>query len=533
VATIRAKQRQNVALNADFEINAGTAGQIVDVATLANWTLSTGATKFRVAKGLADYGSASATSHIELSGPAGATGLKQTIATTAGRTYQIEVDIAALEELPGLGNRNVEAWWGGQRVAILESNSPQWETFRFDVQSAGPQMVLEFRLRNTSGPAMRLDNVQIYEKEAVRSGVPNGERLDGTAAADTIYGNALDDTIYGGDGNDTVYGGSGRDAIFGGSGNDDLRGEHGNDTLHGGLGADVLYGGFGRDILNGNEGNDTLFGGDGKDALRGNDGDDSLDGGQGNDTLDGGAGADTLLGGDGDDSLGGGAGSDRLDGGAGHDTLQGGTGTNAMFGGAGDDFFIGGAGVDSIDGGDGYDIVSYAGSSARVIIFLYDSAGGDGDGYGDRFTGVELIRGTQFNDRLEGGGSVSIAFESGDGNDSLRGGNGADVFSAGAGNDVLNGGTGDDTLSGGAGADTFVFQYLTLKADDRITDFEDGVDKIAFVPGYSFADLTITVAGADKIIAFESIESGLDSTIRLVGRAMATIDAADFLFNYT
>lgn len=73
----------------------------------------------------------------------------------------------------------------------------------------------------------------------------------------------------------------------------------------------------------------------------------------------------------------------------------------------------------------------------------------------------------------------------GDGADILNGGAANDVVMGGAGNDQLFGhggddilfaGTGADKLTGGAGADVFVFQ--ADGGNDRIQDFEKGVDRI-------------------------------------------------------
>ncbi|MCB1496888.1 MAG: hypothetical protein KDJ86_13955 [Bauldia sp.] len=66
------------------------------------------------------------------------------------------------------------------------------------------------------------------------------------------------------------------------------------------------------------------------------------------------------------------------------------------------------------------------------------------------------------------------------GADEIEGRNGKDKLFGGDDSDILNGGRGRDKLTGGADADTFVFSFLGRKHADKITDFEVGVDRIAF-----------------------------------------------------
>lgn len=96
------------------------------------------------------------------------------------------------------------------------------------------------------------------------------------------------------------------------------------------------------------------------------------------------------------------------------------------------------------------------------------------------------------------------------GADTLTGGAGADLLSGGAGNDVLSGGgeadilvdgLGRDTLTGGAGADLFVLGRDS--AEDRITDFEPGQDRIDLTSWgrlYSVLDLTISTTATGAVI---------------------------------
>jgi Ca2+-binding RTX toxin-like protein len=77
---------------------------------------------------------------------------------------------------------------------------------------------------------------------------------------------------------------------------------------------------------------------------------------------------------------------------------------------------------------------------------------------------------------------AGIVFEGGGGHDFLTGGAGVDVLNGGTGNDTLEGGRGLDILTGGAGADRFVFSGGD--GHDLITDFQQGIDKIAVGDGF-------------------------------------------------
>ncbi|MCU0730424.1 MAG: choice-of-anchor L domain-containing protein, partial [Hyphomonas sp.] len=336
------------------------------------------------------------------------------------------------------------------------------------------------------------------------------EGISGTGFSDSIRGDELAQVFVGGDGFDILDGRGGNDQLFGGAGNDQLFGGGGQDDLIGGLGADLMNGGDGFDTASysqeaaaivdlvfqgGNSGSalgDLLFlieqivGSNGDDVLRGTNDGEVLIGGNGNDLLDGRGGADYLIGG---------------------------IGTDQMFGGAGTDTFVTGLGADIVNGGDDFDMVSYAGALAEIIVALDGSRASQGsDAQGDLFNGVEGVEGTAFADQLRGttgfnillglagndffeglggadfidGGAgidtvaftgvntgvlVDTAFGGNGGGaagasfisiesvigtsaaDTVRGGEGADTFSGGAGGDILDGRGGADLLEGGDGAD--------------------------------------------------------------------------------
>lgn len=170
-------------------------------------------------------------------------------------------------------------------------------------------------------------------------------------------------------------------------------------------------------------------------------------------------GNDKVLAGLGDDLIEGGAGNDTLLGQGGDDDIHGGGGRDLVRGGSGDEFIFGGAGRDRLKGNDGNDYI----------------AGGGG------------------NDRIAGN----------DGNDRLFGGAGADRLAGGSGNDRLMDGAGKgDVLSGGSGSDVFIL--ADDGARDRITDFEDGLDRIDLrAEGEMlFTDLEISKAESGLIVRY-------------------------------
>jgi Ca2+-binding RTX toxin-like protein len=115
---------------------------------------------------------------------------------------------------------------------------------------------------------------------------------------------------------------------------------------------------------------------------------------------------------------------------------------------------------------------------------------------------------------LTGAGTDEV--NAGGGNDLINGGLGADVLNGNTGADRLIGGGGDDRMTGGAGADVFVF--AGTYGDDRISDFQNGIDRLDLTGAYRITD-----AGRDTLIL-----QG-DHSIRLVGIDHLLITTADIL----
>ncbi len=258
-------------------------------------------------------------------------------------------------------------------------------------------------------------------------------------------------------------------------------------TLEGDNSSDILRGDESADGVFGHGGNDMLYGMGADDLLNGGAGADYLNGGDGFDFLHGGAGVDTLLGGRGADSLTGAGADDVLKGQQGEDTLRGGAGDDTMIGGGQSDDLRGGGGADLLKGGGGGDVLNGGGGADRLF-------GNGGD------------------DVLVGRGGA----------DRLYGGAGADTLKGGGGNDVIEVGPGEDVATGGAGADVFIIRPSADMA--TITDFQNGMDLIAFNSVDDFADLSISGDGVDAFISAGS------TTVVLEGVNPGQLAANDFIF---
>ena len=107
----------------------------------------------------------------------------------------------------------------------------------------------------------------------------------------------------------------------------------------------------------------------------------------------------------------------------------------------------------------------------------------------------------------------------------LSGRQDGDLLFGGGGNDRLSGDWGADTLMGGLGADVFVFAVLTRGEVDRITDFQQGIDRIEMpvsLGGYAALSLRAVSGGVEV--------SAKGHTILLAGQSLRAMDASDFLF---
>lgn len=271
-------------------------------------------------------------------------------------------------------------------------------------------------------------------------------------------------------------------------------------------GDDILNGSSANDALDGKGGFDIAIGNDGSDNLNGSAGDDSLFGNRGADFLDGGSGADTLHGGKDDDTLKGNLNNDVLFGDLGADTLV---------GNSGNDLFFGNKGGDRLDGGDDDDTL-YGGKEEDTL------NGSDGNDILAGELGNDILCADNGNDLLFGNVGADT-LDAGEDSDTLYGGKEADILYGYDGDDVLSGDLGTDTLTGGEGSDRFVLK--ASHGSDIITDFEDGIDFLAFSSGdLTKEQLTITSGAIATSIVIASTGELLASLTEVQASAIGLED---------
>lgn len=152
------------------------------------------------------------------------------------------------------------------------------------------------------------------------------------------------------------------------------------------------------------------------------------------------------------------------------DVLHGDDQDNLIFGGFGNDVLSGGAGNNILNGGAGIDTVTYAESSAAVVVNLDLGSATNGLGGTDTLISIENATGTHYADLLIGNSGTNI----------LRGGDG---------DDVLDGGAGADTLIGGNGNDIYYVDHI----DDLVVEeFDAGIDTV-------FANISYSIASQDNV----------------------------------
>ncbi len=174
--------------------------------------------------------------------------------------------------------------------------------------------------------------------------------------------------------------------------------------------------------------------------------------------------------------------------------------------------------VEVINGGDGIDKLLFDEGTRGVTVNLKTGTLTDSLGNKDKISGVEIVVGTSFADRITGSDSADYLVGGG-GNDTLSGGVGQDELYGGTGNDSLSGGndsdyfvggSGKDTMNGGSGFDlvdysdeggTFgvAVDLVTNKATDSYGDTDTFVS-VERVRGTDFAD---KLSGNNSINMFE------------------------------
>ena len=350
------------------------------------------------------------------------------------------------------------------------------------------------------------------------------ENIRGSAFDDLLAGNNVANFLFGGDGDDTLNGQGGDDELSGGDGEDTLNGQTENDELHGGNGDDTLNGGAGNDDLFGDADNDRLIGGLGADALAGGSGTDIASyesalagvtalmlnaaqntGDAAGDTY---SSIENLVGSDFDDVLGGTGVANIITGDDGDDELIGNGGDDTLNGNNDDDILNGGLGADVLNGGAGSDAASYANATAGVTVSLLNPASNTGEATGDRYSLIENLIGSRFDDTLTGS-TAANRLEGGDGNNSLTGSIGADDLVGGNGNDRFIYTAGAEVVAGesvAGGSNSGGFDGLVLQNAGSINFAPatlSGLEIVQFFSGTSavtFADSQIGSGGIGLVI---------------------------------
>ncbi|MEI6160206.1 MAG: hypothetical protein WCP77_10255 [Roseococcus sp.] len=216
---------------------------------------------------------------------------------------------------------------------------------------------------------------------------------------------------------------------------------------------------------------------------------------------------DAILGTTGNDTLQGTTNADLIRGLAGHDSIRGGEGNDILEGNEGNDTLNGGLGADTLNGGDGTDIAEYSNAAARVVVNLA-TGGTQGDATGDRYSSIETVLGSAFDDSITGDDQANL----------LMGDTGNDTLIGGAGDDTLVGGAGGDSMVGGEGRDLVTFlSNLAMVAVDL-----NGVGSQGEAIGDSYSGIedVIGTGGGDTILgsALANLLEGRAGNDSLAGR---------------
>ena len=342
----------------------------------------------------------------------------------------------------------------------------------------------------------------------------------GNSTNETLTGSTDDDYLDGGPGNDTIDGGGNGlygDTVGFGSATTGV-----NVNLATGVISNDGTGGVDRILnvehINGTPFNDTLVGDGFNNSFRPGAGNDLVDGGAGtNDNVqyeDATAGVTVnLLTGQatgssiGNDTL---VGIEGVIGSAFDDVITirngyaiGRGGNDLLIGGSGNESFTGSSGNDTLNGGTGFDTANYedlndsskqASPTSGVTVNLATGIATDNWGDTDTLTGIELIWGSPYNDRLTGGNPANGSAAT----------DGFEGFWGNGGNDTIDGGTGFDRVYYDR-APTAVNVTLGGTANGTAQDGLGGIDTLINIEEVRASAFNDTLTGSDSGV-FESFE---------------------------
>ena len=369
--------------------------------------------------------------------------------------------------------------------------------------------------------------------------------LDGLGGDDRLTGGDSDDLLMGGDGNDVLNGSGGSDALAGGTGNDTYYVDNAGDAV-----TELADEGTDRVVaavsyaLGENVENLTLSG---TEAISGtgNALNNTLVGNAAANTLDGLGGNDRLTGGDSDDVLIGGDGNDVLNGSGGADAMAGGTGNDTYYiDNTGDSVTeLADEGTDRVIATVTYLLTD---NVENLTLSGTDNLVGTGNALDNSLTGnagINLLVGGAGIDRLNGAGGLDF-LEGGEGNDVLTDTSGAGYFNGGTGNDSLRGdgeadfflgGIGNDSINTGTGADVIAFNLGD--GQDTVAASTGADNVLSLGGGIAYSDISLRRSGnhlildigtADRITLsnwYASSDNRSVVTLQVVAEAMADFDA--------
>ncbi|KQN73886.1 choice-of-anchor L domain-containing protein [Sphingomonas sp. Leaf62] len=420
------------------------------------------------------------------------------IENVIGTAFADRIDAKAMTEKVYLeGGEGNDTLFGGSGNDILMGGVGA------DKLNGGGGVNATSYITSWAGVDVNLNRVLQYYGEADGDSLIKIQAIQGSTFNDTLVGNADANQFDAGDGDDTIDGGRNTDLVLAGGGDDLVFARGDGDTLDGGAGVDTLSYARATKAVSVN-------------LLRSFDADGKPDPAAGPDTIimaavfagqDGGFSTfENLVGSRYDDTLVGDNGDNRI---------EGGTGNDWMAGAGGDDTLIGGIGADTMYGAAGRDLADYAGSGGAVEADL-TAIGKGADADGDRYSGIEDLRGSAYGDVLSGDDGDNVI----------------DPYIAGR--------KVSDAVIGGAGTDTLKVDYSTVDADigggvsgrfvysnegrlthgdgdggvlDRV-DFT-GIERIDFT-GTRFADRMIAGNGDDRMYGGsgdDSLAGGIGSDV--------------------